>query len=182
MRAVGNITRTGCTRVARAVLLETIEHGQVAVFVGKNGEAATVAHYESGARDTINSRLANLVGVYRYDEAMAEKDFLETAPAVAFDIFATYKGLPHVRTIRRPVNASGKPRRRAGALPVCARADQENEEMRDARAVGPSVRAEGQERGAGAGQRLLEVRERSAEEVRGQADVREHKPVAGWAE
>lgn len=67
MTPLGHI-RTGVMRIASRAANLAREHGEVAVFVGANGQTAAVAWYEPGYEDAVRLRRGRVAGVYRHNE------------------------------------------------------------------------------------------------------------------
>ena len=155
MMALGNALNDGFGAIARRALQAAREHGEAAVFIGKNGMAAAVAHYESGYRQALDSHAAFLAGVYRYEGGTWVRDH---APRAALDLKQVYRSIRHagqaVSTVRQP--AGERRGTDAGAVPAAG----QTEEMRQAPDLG---QCECDERAVcrAQPQRVLEVRERA---------------------
>jgi hypothetical protein len=67
MTPLGHI-RTGVMRIASRAANLAREHGEVAVFVGTNGQTAAVAWYEPDYDYAVRSRGSRVAGVYRHNE------------------------------------------------------------------------------------------------------------------
>lgn len=69
MTPLGNI-RAGVRKIANKAASLTYRNGQVALFVGSNGETAAVLWYEPGYEHAVSHR-HDLVGVYRHHPSPA---------------------------------------------------------------------------------------------------------------
>jgi hypothetical protein len=67
MTPLGHI-RTGVMRIASRAANLAREHGEVAVFVGTNGQTAAVAWYEPDYDWVLTARRHRVAGVYRHNE------------------------------------------------------------------------------------------------------------------
>lgn len=92
MICLGNAMEMGFLPVAREALRTAREHGEAAIFIGANGTAAAVAHYESGYRQALESHAAFLAGVYRYEGRTWVRD---NARRAALDLKQAYRSIRH---------------------------------------------------------------------------------------
>lgn len=67
MTPLGHIS-TGVMRIGSRAANLAREHGEVAVFVGSNGQTAAVAWYEPGFAWATTTRRNRLAGVYRHSD------------------------------------------------------------------------------------------------------------------
>lgn len=67
MTPLGHI-HTGVMRIASRAANLAREHGEVAVFVGTNGQTAAVAWYERDYEWALTSRRYRVAGVYRHSD------------------------------------------------------------------------------------------------------------------
>lgn len=67
MTPLGHI-RTGVMRIASRAANLAREHGEVAVFIGTNGQTAAVAWYEPDYDWAVRSRRGRVAGVYRHSD------------------------------------------------------------------------------------------------------------------
>lgn len=67
MTPLGDI-RSGVLRIASRAATLVREHGEIAVFVGTNGQTAAVAWYEPDYDGVVRRRLGRVAGVYRHSE------------------------------------------------------------------------------------------------------------------
>jgi hypothetical protein len=102
MICLGNATEMGFLLVAREALRAAGEHGEAAIFIGANGVAAAVAHYESGYRQALESHAAFLAGVYRYEGRTWVRD---NARRAALDLKQAYRSIRHAR---QPISSPGQ--------------------------------------------------------------------------
>lgn len=81
MIPLGNIRR-GVMRIADKASRLTAEHGQIAVFVGSNGESAALTHYDPDYTSALIRHSQRLAGVYRHGDDNAK----QIAPMVREDL------------------------------------------------------------------------------------------------
>jgi len=67
MIPLGHI-RTGVLRIALRAANLVREHGEIAVFIGTNGQTAAVAWYEPDYEAAVRRRHGRLAGIYRHSE------------------------------------------------------------------------------------------------------------------
>jgi hypothetical protein len=172
MICLGNAVVNGFLPIARKALLAAREHGEAAVFIGKNGVAAAVAHYESGYRQALESHAAYLAGVYRYEGGTWVRD---NAWRAALDLKQAYRSIRHAG---QPVSPARQPARKprgahSGANAALGKAHQvpEAQDLGQREHHGRSI-------GGAEQQRVLEVSERAIARQSVRAEVLAHGGAA----
>lgn len=154
---LGNVLHDGPELIGKRLMRQAREHGQVAAFVGNNGEAAAVAHYESDYEDALVRRFDNLLGVYRYD---GKREQSTLRRLVESDLHHTNGSLPNVSNVgRKPYAPARKPRGRPALVGGESRPRAKDRLVRKASDRNAAVRDPRPHRVAQAPQGVLEVRE-----------------------